>query len=452
MPATIGVLLVLVCLDVTTIGVAEIMEKGVNFEHCREANDCEGFRVCVGTDPVTNEVEVCGSTTTNCVCFQPVTCESSGECDKRERCFRLSDGNTTCATCRLDVSVAVFIDEDPETCEGVWPGGYNGDRCTFFYRECAPGRECRELYTNGWGFCSFSTAECFCYEPSEFLEICDSSSECILGEQCAQYPSSKPGCLSCHRVAVDDDLTAVNENDDDGAKCNLTEPNPSPLSPEPEMSARPPGQVPLPPDVTITPEPDVFDRTSPSPSQASSPPLFQSPTSNATASPAPCVAARDLEHLPPSALVFPRHLRASVLCDPHDSCATPGHIVIYKNIPMMMASYCARVRPCQQRVMQVNSPRFRVAMRITSRTSDLCYTPHAARYETRLEELAIRALVSIGLWSQKFIFIFFYFFPLHHKYNHFFCFFFAFFYCERFAFLRVYGRTVASLANIGRAC
>lgn len=109
-----------------------------------------------------------------------------------------------------------------------------------------------------------------------------------------------------------------------------------------------------------------------------------------------CVDARALKHLAAHELVFPTHRTARVLCDQNGSCATPGHVVLYKATAMMMKSYCALVG-CTHRVMKVNSPKLKRAIRIPTNTDNLHFTAFAARYQTTFEELALTAIVHVGL-------------------------------------------------------
>lgn len=105
-----------------------------------------------------------------------------------------------------------------------------------------------------------------------------------------------------------------------------------------------------------------------------------------------CVDVRALEGRP---LVYARHRRRVVLCDSGESCATPGHVVVWKGTAMMMKSYCALVR-CQRSVIWVNSPTYARGLRVASRTGGLEYTAFAAKYETTVEERALAVAVRAG--------------------------------------------------------
>lgn len=108
-----------------------------------------------------------------------------------------------------------------------------------------------------------------------------------------------------------------------------------------------------------------------------------------------CIDAEALRHLQPGELVYASHMMARVMCDESGSCATAGHMVKYKGVGMMMRKYCTLVG-CVQRVMAVNSPRYKVGLRVRSRTAGLEYTALAARYESLVEERVLSSVVRLG--------------------------------------------------------
>lgn len=95
-------------------------------------------------------------------------------------------------------------------------------------------------------------------------------------------------------------------------------------------------------------------------------------------------------------LVYKIHLKRSVLCDVEGSCATGGHVVLWKGKAMKMGTYCEIVG-CVRKVVLVNSPSWRRGLRVESRTNELVFTAFSAKYETRMEEVALGLLVRIGL-------------------------------------------------------
>lgn len=109
-----------------------------------------------------------------------------------------------------------------------------------------------------------------------------------------------------------------------------------------------------------------------------------------------CIDARALEHLRRENLMFERHVLAHVLCDVKSSCATPGHMVVFRGQAMMMRSYCGMVN-CSKEMLHVNSPQFNRRVRVPSNTDGLEFTAFAARYETRAEEMVMSAAVHVGL-------------------------------------------------------
>lgn len=96
--------------------------------------------------------------------------------------------------------------------------------------------------------------------------------------------------------------------------------------------------------------------------------------------------------------MFAEDVQAEVLCDESGSCATSGHMVVFKGRAMRMRSYCELGEVnCQRSRMTVNSPRMRLATRVASNTKALLFTAMAARYDSRAEEVVLRALVHAGL-------------------------------------------------------
>lgn len=110
-----------------------------------------------------------------------------------------------------------------------------------------------------------------------------------------------------------------------------------------------------------------------------------------------CVATHLLQSLPKHELVYDTHQPAVVVCDPFRSCATPGHIVVWRGIPMMMRSYCDIIASCKYAFMLVNSPKYRRGIQIKSDSPDLSFTSMAARYETRFEETLLTTAFRAGL-------------------------------------------------------
>lgn len=132
---------------------------------------------------------------------------------------------------------------------------------------------------------------------------------------------------------------------------------------------------------------------SPSPALSPSPIPTASPSSSGQAD-ASCVAVK---HLSGWQVVYDRHRWANVLCDMDGSCATPGHVVVWEGIPMLMSTYCNENAQCSRKQMYVNNPKWEKAVRVDSSTSGLHFTAYAATWETALEETLLRHIVKIGL-------------------------------------------------------
>ncbi|KAI0557241.1 hypothetical protein FGB62_327g012 [Gracilaria domingensis] len=119
---------------------------------------------------------------------------------------------------------------------------------------------------------------------------------------------------------------------------------------------------------------------------------------NTTVSESSCIALHHLSGISPEKLLYRTRRVARVLCDKQNSCATPGHIVKYNGISMMMSSYCENDDvSCSHEIMEVNSPRYSVAAEVMTHTSGLSFTAFAARYRTQYEEMILSALVRMGL-------------------------------------------------------
>eukprot|EP00177_Eucheuma_denticulatum_P005625 GFKZ01010239.1.p1 GENE.GFKZ01010239.1~~GFKZ01010239.1.p1 ORF type:complete len:284 (-),score=2.54 GFKZ01010239.1:673-1416(-) len=213
-----------------------------------------------------------------------------------------------------------------------------GENCTSS-NDCASGRSCLSSSGNKFDECD-PPKPCFCF-PNE-PDVCDSATQCPSGEICAT-------------TRLDDDPICV--------AITLLTTDPANVTP---IQSIPPRNF------------------SPSPSP--------SPASNI------CIDARLLSHLPAHQLVFPSNNPAVVLCDANGSCATPGHMVVWRAQSMMMRTYCNQLSiRCLQLVMPVNSPRWLPRRRVKSHTEGLQFTAFAARYHTDWEEALLRRLVHAGL-------------------------------------------------------
>lgn len=194
---------------------------------------------------------------------------------------------------------------------------------------------------------------CFCTKPNLISNgrTCKTSSECHLGYRCAESSIFSDGiCVSCQA-----DSLIVDFVDDGKEFCGE---NPSPVQ---------------------TPMPEETDN-----------PVMPSPSDETP----PCIAVDALRQFNRHELVFSEHIHATVMCDGHGSCATPGHIIMHKGKPMMMKTYCGLMEiECRYRVKFVNSPRMKMGIRIPSMSDDFVYTAFAARHETMMEEYVLAAII-----------------------------------------------------------
>ena len=185
---------------------------------------------------------------------------------------------------------------------------------------------------------------------------CEDSSACTDGEVCLPNPLSEDNGLVCISEA------ASQTNDDE--------------------------VITVPPAISVSPE--AAETAEPSESLEPSSGEDKDEDEDEV-----CVDAEALAHLPARDLVFATHRVARVLCDTNGSCATRGHIVVWRGVPMMMRSYCREV-VCEARTIKVNAPRYRRKLRVESQTSGLHFTALAARYETVVEERALHLAVRFG--------------------------------------------------------
>lgn len=352
--------------------------NGLSLDYCRVDENCADSYNCVTV--IDSKTVPCNETSSSCFCSFPVrnVCSSSSECRQGERCYgytneNLNIDNQVCWSCRVQLEETdSYIDADPATCDGVWLGGYTGDICSSIYKECSSGRTCTEFQENGTvGFCSFGTDPCFCW-PTD-LTPCTTSRDCDPGERCAINEKNQTACFSCDRVENDRNFASI----DAVATC---------ATPDPKIS----------PSISPTASPTSSTSSTPAPSPSPSP--FELPSAP-TLPPlrSACISMIHLVDIAQDDLVYKDSVRASVLCDRRNSCATPGHMVTYRRQPMMMATYCSKYAKCSTRTAIVNSPRMRQALRISSHTEDLYFTALSARYETLFEEFLIQALIFVGI-------------------------------------------------------
>lgn len=111
-----------------------------------------------------------------------------------------------------------------------------------------------------------------------------------------------------------------------------------------------------------------------------------------------CVDAALLrDALPLHPRVFQRDVRAEVLCDVHGTCATAGHMMVWRGEGLMMWRYCESVEGgCVRMVREVNSPRWAWGLRVRTRSPDLWAAAVAARWGTVWEEAVLGVVLRVG--------------------------------------------------------
>lgn len=231
------------------------------------------------------------------------------------------------------------------------------------------------------------------------------------------YSSVKDGDTTTTTTIPSDNNKNNNHMDeDDMGTVSLTEPSPTSTtntattndSPVSSSAATMPTAS---PDLVDDLLDDADDMQQPQrssdPATGSGPVGGDTATDDTPATPEPdeevCIDARLLTHLPANDLVYgENHRRAAVLCDDTGSCATAGHMVYFRGKAMSMQTYCATHSAqarCVRRVTLVNSPRYRLrGMKVVaSKTNELEFSAHAARFATGMEEWVLRMVMSMGL-------------------------------------------------------
>lgn len=357
-------------------------EYGFTFDVCFTNQDCIAPRLCHFILPSGSDKNPRGcmsmELSCNCISFEKFLCENSSDCLQGDQCFQVGN-NTACFACKFRQS-SDFTPLDKGNCdESISPTAsieatasetvtasthwtpeisfsveqsmsYGSDE-GFTYSSCstdsdciAP-RICLVILNDTIRNCETQDSDCFCASNSHYF--CQDSSYCLPGDRCYQ-DQNRPVCLSCSTV-VSDDRQAVDEGN-----CK------APYSPWPSYIS-------------------------------SNSPMI---SSNANNGKNVCIAVDALKGFAASSLIFTTHKRTFVLCDQHDSCATAGHMVIYKHVPMTMSSYCNMTGiKCVRRLKWVNSPRMKLGLRIMSNPKDLMFTALSASKGTKLEEQLLKSVI-----------------------------------------------------------
>lgn len=385
--------------------------SGQNKE-CKKATDCEWPEVCIGMWTSKNAAYLvyCKFTTQDdqvqsgnlnagrCRCHKPPSlCETSAQCTDGYRCVRskFMDGHQMCIHCNYaaairtyDSSIFESVDQMPACTPSASPiptavatvmystlsnDGFTWDECSDILQDCRGNRTCakwRQEVPLQKCDANVGYENCYC-RLSQEEEKCNLSTDCLKGDRCVRVTSkadfrfNETLCVSCAYVSY-----AVNIQPLDGGadKCYTQRTD----------------------DGTASTSDDDTSGDNGGEGESGS-------NGNGGDTSEVCIDANALRHLPERQLVYEKHKWGRVLCDEKESCATPGHMVVFRSEAMMMSSYCERFAKCERRWMLVNSARMKRQLRIASLTADLQYTVFAARFETRLEERLLRSVVHIGL-------------------------------------------------------
>lgn len=233
------------------------------------------------------------------------------------------------------------------------------------------------------------TEKCMCLPRDDTDGACSSRKDCPKGEVCAQFEgeedSTAPICAS--KNVVDLGLFPLQEvSDPDDDSDGESKP---PSQPSDDESGGGTGD-----DSGGEADGETGGETDDG-AGAESEPSGTAESDSEETLPQVCIDARALSHVESENLIFKKHVWANVLCDDNESCATEGHIVKFRGDSMRMSAYCGIVK-CSRRVMQVNSPRYSRGLRVNSNTDGLHFTAFSARYNTRVEEAVLAAVVRAG--------------------------------------------------------
>lgn len=331
----------------------------------------------------------CTDESTLCLCIPPsyTFCNSSTNCVTGERCYNaLSSSASTkiCVSCTAVLKYlprGIYVDgaanstcliDQNEMVPGsssspnsfVEDAGYNFEPCNSTVPQfCNTPRVCTDLLASETNqapvVCTNSSiGGCACIDFNS--PVCADSRQCPVGERCVTT-FGVSFCISCKIPP------AAGSVGDQSASEHC------PSSPAPIPSIKPS------PTSSLSGNPTTS--TTPIPSEQNIP---------------PCVAVDALQKFKREELVYKNDIRSPVLCDDWDNCATPGHIVVHDEAPMMMKRYCKIVR-CVKRIRMVNSPKVRKGLRFPSKSREMEFTAFSARYETRVEEVSLKIIIKMGM-------------------------------------------------------
>lgn len=341
----------------------------------REDRECKDWLTCM-TETNEGDYFSCGFDyfAKGCTClYTEDTCENSETCSLGTHCVKLFNNSKTsfcvdCASTKESIRIPTPINKTGPSAECAPKITYKdpqGDAFPTYLQTCSGIFDCSGLndcynLRNDGTLQDCDLTPCFCLR---IRDQCNRDSDCDSGYGCFRLlPNSITSfCIPCSDTGNRDPLPYPA---DSGNRCNVDQ----------EVIAKP---------------------TNPSSSSDST----TTPTSDSgNPSDAVCIGAHALAHLPKEDLLFREHFRAFVLCDLHENCATPGHIIAFEEKAMMMKTYCQlRTISCRKVMMHVNSVKISRGRKIPSFSTNFQYTTYAARYETSFEELIMTLLIRMGL-------------------------------------------------------
>lgn len=387
---------------------------GVSLDPCETQEDCVGPRSCLifaTREDCVGEVE--DENGCRCVPRRFSYCANNEPCADGEVCAAFDRSFPVCISeFVVDASDGLLRVTEP------FGTGLTLEQCESA-SDCQGDRKCAEALQNDFNACAGRGTPCVCINT---ITECQKSDECQLGEVCGDYRDGSTFCMSPLYIGKDNQTTIARgegltmepcESDveckrprtckTEGETCVLTdgdcvcEPQDgkekcsnSSTCDEGEICANKVGESPICVSRTWVDRKDLW---------TAFPKESKEAKAEITTVVIPghlCIGAHLLRHLSRDELVFATDEVAEVLCDMQHSCATPGHMVVWRGMAMMMARYCDEAN-CVKQAMKVNSPRYRRGAVVESRTEGLVFSVLAARYGTRAEEMVLGAAIRIGL-------------------------------------------------------
>lgn len=409
-------------------------------EQCTKNSQCDPPRKCYTFDD-----DLCTALNVLCVCesLSHLICDTSADCLSGDRCY-IINGDSVCLSCYIKPDDFSGTPIDGGNCQGTDPTATSTPESTIMDPVTTSASSPSPIVLVPSASSSISdpsspspfrtskpaSTPSSTSSASIFIPITSSTPSATVSTGRRKKPSSSPSSSFAESPPstetptqrVDPSLSSSPSMS--GLVGGIVTPS---VSVSPSMTDNP--VVSMSPTASMSTLADTLPNISPSPintvspivstgpSYTVSPTIGNSPNSSTStsatdpdsptfsdspdASPTEenvCISADALLHLDESSLVFKKHRRGAVLCDTHENCATPGHIVLYRGEAMPMSRYCAlNDISCVRRVTLVNSPRMKIGLRIASRSRDLKFTALAAARETWVERFFLKLLVSLGV-------------------------------------------------------